>query len=76
MRRINGFALGAVLAGAALLVGCAEHNGPMERAGRAVDHAANATAKAVGTAMSKTGAAIESGGQKVEQKVDQKAQGN
>ncbi len=58
-----------------VLAGCAEHNGPMERAGRAVDHAANVTVKAVGTAMQKTGAAVESGGQKVEQKVNQKSQG-
>ncbi len=59
-----------------LLTACAEHNGPMERAGRAVDHAANATVKAVGTAMEKTGTAIDHGGQKVEQKVDQKSQGS
>ena len=64
-----------IAAGLTLLLGCAEHNGPMERAGRSVDHAANVTAKAVGTAVSKTGAAIERGGQNVEQKVDQKAQG-
>ncbi len=69
--------LTTLLGAAALLIlaGCAEHNGPMERAGRAVDHAANATVKAVGTAMEKTGTAIEHGGQKVEQKVDQKSQG-
>ncbi|MGC8723423.1 MAG: hypothetical protein ACP5VF_06080 [Acidobacteriota bacterium] len=58
------------------LAGCAEHHGPMERAGQAVDHAANKTADAVGTALEKTGSAIERGGQKIQQKVDQKASGN
>ena len=62
----------SVLAALALLVGCAEHNGPMEHAGRAMDHAGNVTVKAVGTAMTKTGAAIEHGGQKVEQRAQGK----
>jgi uncharacterized lipoprotein YajG len=56
----------------ALLAGCAEHNGPMERAGRAMDHAGNATVRAVGTGMSKAGAAIERGGRHLEQKASRK----
>ncbi len=63
------------LVGILLLTACAEHNGPMERAGRNIDHAANVTVNAVGKAMQKTGAAIEHGGQKVEDKVDQRASG-
>ncbi len=75
MRRnvITAFTLALALGA---LAGCAEHHGPMERAGQAVDHAANKTADAVGTALEKTGSAIERGGQKIQQKVDQKAGGN
>lgn len=73
MRRKS--ALLTALLGTLLLTACAEHNGPMERAGRSIDHAANVTAGAVGKAMEKTGAAIEHGGQKVQDKVDQKASG-
>lgn len=60
----------------ALLTACAEHNGPMEKAGRAVDHAANVTVKSVGKAMDKTGQAIARGGEKIQEKVDRKASGN
>ena len=66
-----------LLAGTALLflAACAEHNGPMERAGRAVDHATNVTVKSVGKAMDKTGEAIERGGEKIQEKVDRKSGG-
>lgn len=68
-RKINRW---ITLAALVLLAGCAEHNGPMERAGRAMDHAGDATVKAVGTGMSKAGAAIERGGQHLEQKASGK----
>ncbi len=55
------------------LSACAEHNGPMEKAGRGIDKAVNKTAEAVGKALEKTGSAIEQGGHKIQKKVDEKA---
>jgi len=61
----------AVLA-AAMLTGlsCAEKNGPMEKAGRAVDKAAAKTVDAVGKATEKTGEALEKAGDKMQKKSD------
>ncbi len=70
MRRI--LAVLVLLASVACLTACAEHNGPMEKAGRSVDKAMNKTAKAVGKALEKTGSAIERGGHKIQKKVDEK----
>lgn len=71
-RRLSALAAGMALLG---LCACAEHNGPMERAGRNMDKAADKTATAVGKAVEKTGAAIERGGDAIQKKVDQKASG-
>ncbi len=71
-RRFSALAAGVLLLS---LCACAEHNGPMERAGRNIDQAAGKTAAAVGKAMEKTGAAIERGGDSIQKKVGQKASG-
>lgn len=57
-------AAGGLMAGLA----CAEKNGPMEKAGRAVDKAAAKTVKAVGKATEKTGEALEKAGDKIQEK--------
>ncbi len=51
-----------------LALSCAEKNGPMEKAGRAIDKAANKTVKAVGKATEKTGEALQKAGDKIEEK--------
>ena len=53
---------------AVLFMACAEKNGPMEKAGRAIDKAANKTVKAVGKATEKTGEALQKAGDKIEEK--------
>jgi len=39
-------------------------NGPMQRAGRAIDHAAKKTGEGIGKAMQKTGEALNKAGEK------------
>ncbi len=51
-----------------LSLGCAEKNGPMEKAGRAIDKAASKTVHAVGKATAKTGEALQKAGDKMEEK--------
>ncbi len=61
-------ALVAMVFVAGLFMSCAEKNGPMEKAGRAVDKAASKTVQAVGKATAKTGEALQKAGDKIEEK--------
>jgi predicted small secreted protein len=70
MKRLLGFMF---ILSAASLVGCAAHNGPMEKAGRSVDKAASKTVEAVGKAVEKTGEALERGGESIQSKVKSQA---
>ena len=58
----------AIVFVAVLFMACAKKNGPMEKAGRAVDKAASKTVQAVGKATEKTGEALQKAGDKIEEK--------
>jgi len=57
----------AMLAAGALMLcmpGAHAQEGPMQRTGRAIDHAAKKTGEGIGKAMQKTGAALNKAGEK------------
>lgn len=68
MRARQWMLLTALAGGLVTGLACAERNGPMEKAGRAVDKAAAKTVKAVGKATEKTGEALEKAGDKIQEK--------
>ncbi len=72
MTRKRTFAFFLPLLALAALLACAEKNGPMERAGRALDKAGSKTVKAVGKGLEKTGEALEHGGEKLQEKAEGK----
>ncbi len=66
---VGRFAVAAIVAAAlGTLSACAEKNGPMEKAGRALDKAGAKTAEAVGKAAKKTGEALQKAGDKIQEK--------